>query len=256
MQSGQIQKENVCLIEPDWSLNKEVCDSKIARLSKKSNNLEKGYLETEMFNDSEIETRSDSYQEKDSNMNENRTEEASDCEKTDNCNHVRNVKNSEKYENSENLNKKKTRKLYNKKEILNLIYMVEKEGKDFCKIATKFKEYFRNRNCNSLEKKYKRLESDSFNFRRYKKEVKLRKIKKIDSIYNEQQWTYEEHLYLMSGISKFGKKWNKILEIYGHHFNKILKSVDLQFKYRELRKDPTKYENLMKDAKLFITEHN
>ena len=80
--------------------------------------------------------------------------------------------------------------------------------------------------------------------------IEFRKIKQR----NLESWTYEELLYLVHGSEKYEKNWNKILENYGKHFDIHQKSIDLLFKYQELKKNEKNFKLLKSEAASFIND--
>ena len=55
------------------------------------------------------------------------------------------------------LNEKRQQVLWDEKEMMNLVYAVDKEGKNFSKIEKTYRKYFRNRSSDGLRAKYSSL---------------------------------------------------------------------------------------------------
>ena len=137
-------------------------------------------------------------------------------------------------------------------EYIRLVYIVDKIGENWKMIAKDYKKYFKNRNSDDLEKMYKCLvKYDLFEGLKKKSEL-IKDIKIIRYKKKYTYWTYEEIIYLVLGVMKFGRNWHRISTTYRNHFSKNRTESDFCSKYKYLEKDQKMLKYYKKKAYLLF----
>ena len=107
-----------------------------------------------------------------------------------------------------------------------LVYISGKLGRDWTKIQTIFKKFFKNKNAIQMSKMFKSfIENDSLEGF-MKKSAIIKDIEIIDKLITEAKnkikpsyWTHEQTIYLVHFIQKYGKEWELLSKAFSKKFN-------------------------------------
>ena len=151
---------------------------------------------------------------------------------------------------------------WDEQETIYLIFLVEKLGRAWAKITSKYKKYFKNRNARDLKKKYytlKKNNKDHFENLKEKSKNLNESDFMLDKIIEKKmyvRWDDEEITYLVHGVETLGKNWVSILTTFKAHFKEDRSGQDLCDKYRKIERNFESLEHFKRLSKLLPERKN
>ena len=148
---------------------------------------------------------------------------------------------------------------WTKREILRLIFIVNKVNRCWKMIARKYKRYFKNKSARILSKKYFELKKNKSLFQNLEEKSKQVKDVKILEYYKSTidrstltRWSENEIIYLIGGAAKYDQNFEDLFKNYRNRFHESRTLGSLKSKYNLLIKTPRKILYFQQKASLML----
>ena len=145
---------------------------------------------------------------------------------------------------------------------IRLIFIVNKVGRHWKIISKNFKNHFRKNGANFLRNKYFKLKENEILFKNFvEKSKQITDVTIINNLYSKNRtnrpeslinWTENELIYLVHGVSKFNGRFEELFKENRSHFHESRTLGALRKKYSDLKKDTSKLLYLKKKASLLF----
>ncbi len=160
---------------------------------------------------------------------------------------------SDEIQNENQVKKKKINKWSNK-EILCLVYLVNRVGRLWVDILSSYEQYFENRTAQDLCNKYVKLERDPLVLDQFKRDAELllkdeiKEFSKKTVTGKYDKWEDDEVVCLIRGVNMYGRNWVSILNEYKNKFKKHRDTKGLHSKYKYLENNQDSFDYFKKMA--------